>query len=423
MLTKLKPKSEFSRNVLTLMTGTTIAQAIPIAISPILTRIYTPEDFGVFALFVAIVGFIAVIASGRYEQAIMLPKYDKYAINIFVLSLMLICLTSFLSFIIIFVFKEGILQLLNNDLLGNWLYFIPVTVFFVALFNLLTNYNNRTKEYKDIAKATVIKSIVLTTVQVLIGFFKNGFVGLIVGQVLAQIFANLKLAKNVLKDKTLLAKISFKNILILAKKYINFPKYNMPHAFLNTISASLPVYMFTPFGSDVVGYYSLALIIVLSSMMIIAGATAKVYNQKVIEIYNSNDSDGSIYKFTISKIKELSLKILLPFVIIVVLAPQIFSFIFGSQWKVSGVYLQLLSPYIFMIFIVSIIAYLPSLYQKQSKALLIEVVYFIVKVISLYIGCVIYKDVYIALGLFSFSSILVLGFNLQWFIKLTKKGY
>lgn len=61
MITKLKPKSEFSKNVLTLITGTTIAQAIPIAISPILTRIYTPEDFGVFALFVSLVGFISVI--------------------------------------------------------------------------------------------------------------------------------------------------------------------------------------------------------------------------------------------------------------------------------------------------------------------------------------------------------------------------
>jgi len=50
MINKLKLKSEFAKNVLTLMTGTTIAQAIPIAISPILTRIYTPEDFGVFAL-------------------------------------------------------------------------------------------------------------------------------------------------------------------------------------------------------------------------------------------------------------------------------------------------------------------------------------------------------------------------------------
>ena len=104
MLIKLRPKSEFSRNVLTLMTGTTIAQAIPIAISPILTRIYTPEDFGVFALFIGVVGVISVIATLTYEQAIILPKYDKYAINIFMLSLILILFTSIFSFIIIFLF-------------------------------------------------------------------------------------------------------------------------------------------------------------------------------------------------------------------------------------------------------------------------------------------------------------------------------
>jgi len=81
MLTKFKPKSEFSRNVLTPMTGTTITQAIPIAISPILTRIYTPEDFGVLALFVAITAIFGGIANGRYELATMLPKKDKYGIG------------------------------------------------------------------------------------------------------------------------------------------------------------------------------------------------------------------------------------------------------------------------------------------------------------------------------------------------------
>ena len=77
MLTKLKSKSEFSKNVLTLMTGTTIAQAIPIAISPILTRIYTPEDFGVFALYLSIVSILVVFTTGQYDLAIMLPKYEK----------------------------------------------------------------------------------------------------------------------------------------------------------------------------------------------------------------------------------------------------------------------------------------------------------------------------------------------------------
>ncbi|MBD3843179.1 MAG: oligosaccharide flippase family protein [Campylobacterales bacterium] len=83
MLNKLKPKSEFSRNVLTLMTGTTIAQAIPIAISPILTRIYTPEDFAVFALFVSIVGIMAVVSTGKYEMSLILPKKDTFAYQLF----------------------------------------------------------------------------------------------------------------------------------------------------------------------------------------------------------------------------------------------------------------------------------------------------------------------------------------------------
>ena len=77
----IKKKSEFTKNIVTLMTGTAIAQAIPIAISPILTRIYKPEDFGVFALFLAISSILATVVNGRYELAIMLPKKDEDAIN------------------------------------------------------------------------------------------------------------------------------------------------------------------------------------------------------------------------------------------------------------------------------------------------------------------------------------------------------
>ena len=399
------------------MTGTTIAQAIPIAISPILTRIYTPEDFGVFSLFVAIVGFIAVIASGRYEQAIMLPKYDKYAINIFTLSLILICLTSIFSFIIIFIFKQEILHLLNNDLLGKWLYFIPITVFFVALFNLLTNYNNRTKEYKDIAKATVIKSIVLATAQILIGFLKNGVTGLIVGQVLAQIFANIKLAKNVIKDKTILATISFKNMFTLSKKHINFPKYNMPHALLGNISSNLPIYIFTPFfGSAVVGKYSLALMIVLTPLSIIATSTAKVYNQKLAELYNKKED---VYVFTFHIIKSLLKKILLPFIIFIVFAPQIFEIVFGIQWIDSGKYIQILSVYILLNLIVSIIAYIPSLLNLQSKAFKIAIIHFILLSVVLYFTSK-YFDIYISLAFMTLVNSLVLIYNFIWMTNALK---
>ena len=83
MIKALKPKSEFARNILTLMTGTAIAQAIPIAISPILTRLYSPEDFGVFALYMGVVSIGGILATGRYEMSVMLPKKDSDAMKIY----------------------------------------------------------------------------------------------------------------------------------------------------------------------------------------------------------------------------------------------------------------------------------------------------------------------------------------------------
>ena len=160
MINKLKPKSEFGKNVLTLMTGITIAQAIPIAISPILTRIYTPEDFGVFALFVAISSIIGSVACGRYELAIMLPKKDENAINIFALGFIITCVACLILLILAITLNDFLVNLLGNKEIGFWLYFIPISVFFMGLFNLLNYFNNRKKNYQDLRNATIIKSII-----------------------------------------------------------------------------------------------------------------------------------------------------------------------------------------------------------------------------------------------------------------------
>ena len=93
----LKP-SESTKNILTLMSGTVLAQAIPIAITPILSRIYTEEDFGILAIYVSIATIVSVIATGRYEMAILLPREDEDAINIAALSMLIVSLFTFLSF-------------------------------------------------------------------------------------------------------------------------------------------------------------------------------------------------------------------------------------------------------------------------------------------------------------------------------------
>ena len=210
MLKRFKPKSEFNRNILTLLTGTTIAQAIPIAISPILTRIYTPEDFGIFAIFLAITLIIGSIANGRYELAIMIPKKDEDAINIFALGFIITTSISFTLLILVLIFKTYFTYLLKNEEIGVWLYFVPISVFFFGIFNILNYFNNRKKNYKDISNANILKSIVAAIIQLSIGLIQQGATGLISGQIISQFFANTKLLKNIIKDKILISKITKK---------------------------------------------------------------------------------------------------------------------------------------------------------------------------------------------------------------------
>lgn len=417
MINKLKPKSDFSRNVLTLMTGTTIAQAIPLAISPILTRLYTPKDFGVFALFLAIVGFFSVIASARYEQAILIPKKDEDAINIFALGFIITTTLSISLFILVVLFHDYFVKLLNNEEIGFWLYFIPLTVFFIGLFNLLVLFNNKKKEYKSIANATIVKSIVLAIAQLSIGFLVSGVYGLISGQIISQFFTNLKLIKNIFKDKALLLKINRIKIIALSKKYKNFPKFQTPHAMLNSFSSNLPIYIFTPFfGLGIVGLYSLSTRIVFAPLMILAGASAKVYNQQVSLLYSQKKDT---YTFTISLLKSLLKKIFIPFIVFIYFAPDIFRILFGNNWEEAGVYTQILSPWLLLNVLVATVAFIPSLVNKQKKALIVSVVQSILILSGLYIG-VIYNDIYLSLILFCIFNCLLLIYNLRWMLNSLK---
>jgi len=416
VIQQLKPKSEFGQNILTLMTGTTIAQAIPLAISPILARIYTPEDFGVYALFVAIVGLMSVMAAFRYEQAILLPKFDKNAINVFMLGVGLVFMVFFASELFIFIFYKEIVSIINNEQIGIWLYFAPVTAMFIAIFNLLVSYSNRTKNYHNIAQATVIKSLVLATGQIAIGFLRIGPTGLIFGQVIAQFFANIKLFKNIVQDKKLISSVSRLKVYALAKRYNNFPKYNTPHALLGTISESMPVYILTLyFSSELVGYYAFSLMVVLAPLMILSVSISKVYNQKIVEIKSS----GNVYLFSFNLIVNLMKKVLLPYVLFVLYAPEVFVFVFGSNWQESSVIVQILSPWLLLVFIVGTLSYLPSIYNQQKKAMRIEIMNFIIKLIALMIG-VYYQNFYLLLVLYSCLSCLVLIYTLHWYTKILR---
>jgi len=354
LINKLKPKSEFSRNVLTLMTGTTIAQAIPIAISPILTRIYTPDDFGVLALFVAITAIFGSIANGRYELAIILPKKDEDAINIFALGFIITTFMSLVLLVVAIVFNDYFATLLGNDEIGFWLYFVPLTVFFTGLWNILNYFNNRRKSYKDLRNATIIKSIISAIIQLSIGFVKQGATGLITATIIPQFVANTRLLKNIIKDKLLVAKISKVKVIALAKRYKDFPIHNTPAALADTATLQMNS-LFLPklFGLAASGHFVLAKRMITLPSGIIAGAISQVFFQTMSENKNNKKKGMPFLLKTITKLALIAAPIA---VAIMILSPFIFGFVFGENWEISGKIAQYLAFIFFITFIVSTVS-------------------------------------------------------------------
>ncbi|GAA3706771.1 lipopolysaccharide biosynthesis protein [Oceanisphaera sediminis] len=363
----MKAKSEFSRNVLTLMTGTAVAQAIPIAISPILTRIYSPEDFGVLGLFVAITAVFASIANGRYELAIMLPRKDSEAINLVVLGFA-ICTTISMILLLVVVFSnEKIKESLGNESIGFWLYFVPLSVFLSGCFNVLNYYNVRRKHYKDLRNAAIAKSFVTASVQLSVGFFKSGAAGLIGGQIFSQLVANTRLIKNIGKDD-LSRSLCKRKVIVLAKRYRDFPKFTLWAGLANTLSQNINnVLISSYYGLSTLGHYSFTERMLGMPASLIGNAVGQVFFQQASKEYQQT---GRAYNSFISATKKLVIISLPVYFVLYFFVEDLFHYVFGPDWRVAGTYAKIMIPFFMIKFVVSPLTVMNQINKKNKLGML-----------------------------------------------------
>ena len=214
MINKLKLKSKFSLNIMTLMLGTTVAQAIPIIISPILTRIYSPEEFGLLILFMSIVSILSVIVSLRYERAIIQPLDDEDAISLVVISMLVTIGVSAILTILINIFYTQIQELIGNNEIGILKYWVPFAVLITGFYNSLYEWQVRKKQFALSAKIVMSKGAVTAGGQVGLGamMFPGG---LIFGYLMGIVIAFFLLLKSFIKSKDFL-------ILIFNQQFFKF---------------------------------------------------------------------------------------------------------------------------------------------------------------------------------------------------------
>ncbi|MCP9747565.1 oligosaccharide flippase family protein [Lacihabitans sp. CS3-21] len=339
-------KSDFLRNSLLLISGTSMAQFIPIVFSPILTRIYSPSEFGNLGLFIAINAVLCIFSTGLYEMAILNPKEDSNAINIY--SLLILCSFCFSSLIFLFILLYSYFPFLGLRLFEN-IFLLPISIFFTGIFQALGYWLTRKKQFNVINYSKVSQSLALVAISILLGSFGFKKNGLVIGFVIGNVVAVWPLINTFISFSSYL---NWENMLSVGKKYIDYPKIVMPTSLMNTLASQAPVFFISKYyNSQIVGSYSFANRTLTAPTSVISVAIGQIYFSNVSEI--SNSETLNLFPAFLKTTKILLLCSFALFTPIFFFGAEIFTVIFGKDWVSAGEYVEIISIGAFIKFIVS----------------------------------------------------------------------
>lgn len=394
----------FAGDVLKLVTGTSFAQALSTLATPVLSRLYAPEAFGVSALFFSFVSILLVISCMRYELAIMLPENDHEAANLVGASLAIVVLVSSLSLPAIWLWGKPLLRMLNAPELCPYLWAIPVAVLFGGMFLPFSNWNSRKRQYGSLSMARVTNSICTISTQSGTGFAGYTTAGsLIAGRLIGSAVSTLVLGSQIWRHnrKLFTDSVRLPNLLLVLKRYIKFPAYSIWSSLLNTTSWQLPLFLLSGFfSSTVVGYYSLGFRILQLPASLIGGSIGQVFYQRS----SIAKRDGSLQRLVEDTFHRLAALAMFPTLLLMLTGGDLFAVMFGETWRHAGVYSQILAPWTLFLFIQSPISSLFIVFEKQQILLVFDLGVIAARSVSLILGGIKGNDL-LALSLFSISGV------------------
>ena len=399
----------FAKNVSILVGGTAFSQLIGLLALPFLTRIYSPDDFSVLAVYTSLLTLISVIACLRFEIAIPLPKKNKDAVALLLLSFGSVCIITILTIIGVALFSEQLNKATEGKLIG-YLWIIPIGVFLAGIYNALQYWSTRQRNFSLIAKTRMTQSISGNGVQLSLGYLGVGSLGLLLGQLLNVGAGIWGLGRYLLKNHfRALKNISFNRIKRTCKQYDRFPKYSTWEAFANAGSIQLPIILIAYYAAGPeVGFIMLAMRLLSSPLRLIGGAVSQVYLAEGANKYHQ----GTLKTFTYQTILNLAKVGTIPLLLAGIFAPFVIPFIFGAEWDRAGILISWMVPWFFLQFITSPISMALHITNSQKVALTLQLFGFCLRTGTVVLAGIYYNNLigeyYAISGLFFYSLYLLL---------------
>ncbi|MFC2947712.1 lipopolysaccharide biosynthesis protein [Virgibacillus sediminis] len=416
-------QNRFIKNVLILVGGTVFAQGLVVLSSPILTRLYTPEAFGILATFISIVSILNSVVSLKYELALPLTRTHKETMNLFSFNVMLLTLISLGYLLIFLTFGDYIFSKLGLDSYLNLLiWLIPLTVLFLGFTTNITHLFIKIDRFKSITAVNVNSIVAKVILQLGFGVLIPYNFGLIIGDSLGRFIGNLlgfylMIKSNLLRSyqeaKSLLSVETMKRTAVYFKK---FPLYSMPAGLINSLSSHLtPIVLTFAYDPVVAGFYSLT--------QRVLGMPSSLVSQSISQVY-LNEAPKLLEK-DISLVKKLYLKVTknlllfggIPIVLLAVFGEGLFSMVFGEKWSDSGIYLQALALMFIGQFTVVPLSQTLNILNRQNIQLLWDIGRVVLSIITIIVSA---KFLHLgpALTLFIYSVSMFLLYVVLYFISL-----
>lgn len=410
--------SELIKNTSLLISGNVLGQAIAFLMMTVLSRIYTKEDFGVFALFMSFSTILSLLASGKYYEAFVVTKDRKEASLLMAVTLRLLIVFSVFLFLFLLFFRKPFFSLLRMDSLTGYWWLIPLSVITLVLQSTFSSAATREKYYKAIAQSSFSLNAFGAVFKWLYHYVLPNTFGLLWGQITGQLISSLSYRKlwPMVKDSF---KCRWDEVRKTAIHYQDQPRYSMPRNLMNSISANLPFLILTGvFGEARLGLFYMAFNMSSRPIQLLVGSLYQVIFEKTTSLQRARQKITPIIR---TYRKQNVLFVLPAFILIFIFAPQLFGFFFGEEWKVSGEYLRYILPWQYLILFNSPLGFLPLLFKKQHFYMWMEAVYLVLRFAVIFVGIYLndFEQTILLYGLLGFAY---LSFTICWYNSLIR-GY
>ncbi|MCF6138732.1 lipopolysaccharide biosynthesis protein [Pseudalkalibacillus berkeleyi] len=335
--------NDFVKKVSILVSGTALSQFVAILAMPVLTRIYTPEQFGFYSIYLAILFSLSVIVSMQYEMAIPHPESDRDAFHILCTAMLFVVSVSISVFIFILYFQDVIANWMNVDHIRMNLLFIPISLLGLGTYQVFNVWLIRKESYPSMTKGKVTMNISQVVGQLTFGLLSFGSLGLVVGDVAGRVGGSSFLGKSMWRDlKEGVKGFSPKLLKQVSIRYKKFPMVSSISSIINELSLHLPLlFVAFSFGPKVAGLYMLAQRILTLPDALVGFSVKQVYlSESTKQARVSYESFRSLYWQTLKKMSWLGVIVI---GCIALLSPLVFGMFFGDNWSESGSYVQVLA--------------------------------------------------------------------------------